>query len=329
MGCLSFFVIVAFVAAAVAIDRTMKARQRLDDLGARVATLEGALEQLSRRLSSISPPRTATAPPPLPAPAPAPAPPAAGSLQRQIPPREMPLQAPAPPAIRDAAPPVTPSPPHPPEHKRIPPVAPAPAGGGDEERAPDTPGPGLLARLDFERLVGVRMFSAVAGLALVVAAVLFLRYSIDQGWLGPPIRFAIGLFVGVGLLVLCEQRAARRYAVTANALDAAAVAVLFSTFYAAHALWDLVPALPTFGFLALVAALAVILSIRRDSQFIAVLGLLGGFATPAMLSTGENQPVQLFSYLLLLNVGLAWVAYRKAWPLLSWLTLGLTTIYQC
>ena len=58
-------------------------------------------------------------------------------------------------------------------------------------------------------------------------------------------------------------------------------------------------------------AVAVLLSIRRESLFIAVLGLLGGFATPALLSTGENRPIPLFAYLLLLNVGLAWVAYAK------------------
>ena len=85
--------------------------------------------------------------------------------------------------------------------------------------------------------------------------------------------------------------------VTANALDAAAIAILFATFFAAHALWDLIPALVTFGLLAAVTALAVLLSIRRESLFIAVLGLLGGFATPALLSTGENRPIPLFAYL--------------------------------
>ena len=74
--------------------------------------------------------------------------------------------------------------------------------------------------------------------------------------------------------------------------------------------------------------LAVLLSIRHDSLFIAVLGLLGGFATPALLSTGENQPIPLFMYLLLLNAGLAWVAFKKGWPILTILTLILTTIYQ-
>src|SRR5262249_56397059 len=100
------------------------------------------------------------------------------------------------------------------------------------------------------------------------------------------------------------------------------------TFCAGHALWNLIPAPAALGLLALVTAAAVMLSIRRDSLFIAVLGLLGGFATPALLSTGENRPIPLFAYLLMLNVGLAWVARRQRWWMLSTLTLGFTTFYQ-
>src|SRR5947207_11376956 len=80
--------------------------------------------------------------------------------------------------------------------------------------------------------------------------------------------------------------------------------------------------------MALVTAVAVGLSIHRDSIFIALLGLVGGFATPAMLSTGENRPFGLFGYLLLLNAGLAWVAYKKRWPLLSAFSLTFTVFYQ-
>ena len=186
----------------------------------------------------------------------------------------------------------------------------------------------LLEKVDWEQIVGVKLFSAVAAIALVLAAIFFLRYSLDRGWLAPIVRVAIGVVVGTALVVVCELRAAHRYRVTANALDAAAVAILFSTFFAAHALWNLIPSSVTFGLLALVTVLAVLLSIRHESLFIAMLGLVGGFATPALLSTGENRPIPLFAYLLLLNIGLAWVAVRKKWPVLTLVTLVLTTVYQ-
>jgi hypothetical protein len=193
---------------------------------------------------------------------------------------------------------------------------------------PPTPPEPPKPAFDWEGLVGVKLFSAIAGIALVFAAVYFLKYSVEHGWLQPPVRVVIGITVALSLLVVCELKAARRYPATANALDAAAISILFSTFFAAHALWNLIPSVVTFILLGVVTALAVMLSIRRESLFIAVLGLLGGFATPVLLSTGHNQPIPLFAYLTLLNIGLAWVAYRQTWPLLTTLTLVLTTLYQ-
>src|SRR5436190_5205387 len=214
----------------------------------------------------IEPPITTAPPPPVPvAPAPRPAPPQAAAVT-------------TPSTL--ASPPVPP----PPSRPR-PPIVPPP-------EPPEPPAPSW--KFDWERLVGVRLFSAVAGIALVFAAVLFLRYSLDQGWLQPPVRVVIGVLVSIALLVVCDLKVARKYAVTANAMDAAAIAILFATFFAARSQWHLISATTAFGLLALVTLVAVLLSIRRDSLFIAVLGLLGGFATPILLSSGENQPIPLF-----------------------------------
>jgi uncharacterized membrane protein len=234
------------------------------------------------------------------APAVAPSP-QAGPVSQPPPPR--PVQAPPPPRPVQAPPP-------PPRPAQPPPPPP---------RSPS---------FDWENVIGVKLFSWVAGIALVIAAVLFLRYSIERGWLAAPIRMAIGLATGVALLLLCELRLAQRYRVTANAMDGAAIAVLFATFFAGHAIWHLVPALATFALMALVTAVAVLLSIRRDSAFIALLGLAGGFATPALLSSGLDRPVGLFGYLLLLNAGLGWVARRRGWSVLTALSILLTAVYQ-
>jgi uncharacterized membrane protein len=207
-----------------------------------------------------------------------------------------------------AAPPPPPRPPSPP----------APPGRGGFE----------LPSIDWESFIGVKLFSWIAGIALALAGVFFLRYSIDHGWLSPAIRMSIGVLVGIALLGGSEVPAARRYGITVNALTGAGIAILFSTLFAAHALWHLIGATVTFALLVLVTATAVLLSIRRASIYIALLGLLGGFATPALVATGQNNPIGLFGYLMLLNAGLAWVAHRKRWPLLTALSLLFTTIYQ-
>src|SRR5258708_34593015 len=86
-------------------------------------------------------------------------------------------------------------------------------------------------------------------------------------------------------------------------MDAAGIAILFSPFFAATALWNLIGALPTFGLMAAVTAVAVALSIHHDSMFVALLGLVGGFATPALLSTGEDKPIGFFYYFLFFHPG--------------------------
>jgi hypothetical protein len=199
---------------------------------------------------------------------------------------------------------------------------------------PAPPSPSLPAVLppkpafDWESLVGVKLFSWIAGIALVFAAIFFLRYSVEHGWLGPPIQMAIGLVTGISLLVVCEWKVARRYSVTVDALDGAGIAILFATFFAANSRWELLGVLPTFGMMALVTVVAVLLSLLHNSVFVALLGLVGGFATPALLSTGEDRPIGLFAYLLMLNAGLAWVAYHKRWPHLTVLSTVFTTLYQ-
>ncbi len=234
-----------------------------------------------------------------------------------------PIAVPAPP-VAFAPPPIPPSQQ---TINAVAPPSPLEAGSAMREGAKDSSALAPAARMDWESFVGVKLFSWVAGIFLTIGAILFLRYSIDHGWLSEPVQMAIGIGVGSGLLVLCELRAARPYAVTANALDAAGLAILFATLFAAHARWGILGPASAFIALAAVAALAVTLAVRHESVFIAVLGLLGGFATPALLGTPEDRPLALFSYLLLLNAGLAWAAASRRWPLLPAASLSLTALY--
>jgi uncharacterized membrane protein len=316
----AFFLPLVLALVALSRARRLEAEltQELKELKESVESLRTRLYELKRETrappqapeaAQSSPPPVAFAPPartaapPVPEPSPAP------------PPSEAP--APQPPPVVPPAAPTSEATPPPREAPApfAPPAPPPPSGRGG--------GP-----IDWEGFVGVRLFSWIAAVFLTIGAVFFLRYSIEQGWLSAPVRMALGFLVGVGLLVACEWKAARRYPVTANALDGAGIAILFSTAFASHALWHLIGIVPAFALMALVTAVAVALSVRRDSVFIALLGLVGGFAAPALLSTGEDRPIGLFGYLLLLNGGLAWLAYRKRWAYLSVLSLVFTTLYQ-
>lgn len=175
--------------------------------------------------------------------------------------------------------------------------------------------------------VGIRFFSWIAAIALALAAVFLFKYAGGPPWLVPAARAALGVAAGVGLLIVSELGWAAKYRVTANATDAASIAILYSTFFAMNARWGVALWIALLGML-LVTVAAVALAIRRDSIFIAFLGLIGGFATAALLASGKNYPVAVFAYLLLLNGGIFWLAYRRRWPTLAALCVILTAFFE-
>ncbi len=208
-------------------------------------------------------------------------------------------------------------------------TAEAPAAESEAAPAPERP-PSPPTRIDWERWVGVRGAAVLGSAVLALAGFLFLKFSIEQGLIPPGVRVALGLLSGVGCLVGSEslRRRFNDYQATANALAGAGVVLLYAAVWAAGVLYALIPSGFAFGLMALVTVACGVLSWRYSSLVIAVLGLVGGFATPALLSTGQDSPIGLFGYLLLLNTGLLVLAARRRWPLLAGLSLALTVLYQ-
>ena len=95
-----------------------------------------------------------------------------------------------------------------------------------------------------------------------------------------------------------------------------------------HARWALVPLLIAVRGDAAVTLAAVCLATRRDSLFIAVLGLLGGFVTAYLLSSKAIYPLPVFAVSARAEHRHRRLAVRKGWWLLSALSIVLTAIYE-
>lgn len=165
--------------------------------------------------------------------------------------------------------------------------------------------------------ISVWFFSGIAAVVLLIAAVATYRGGVGS-WLG--------LAAGAALIIVGEFLGAK-YPITAKALDAAGIGVLYAAIYALHARGGL-PLLAAFAAMVAVTAAAVWLATRRDSLFIAVLGILGGFFTAYMLASEGDYPLPVFLYLLALTAGLAALAVRKGWWLLIALATVLTAVYE-
>ncbi len=162
-----------------------------------------------------------------------------------------------------------------------------------------------------EERIGARVFVWVGGVALALAGAFLVKYSIDAGLLGPGVRVLLGITLGIFLLAAGEFML-ERSTIVAQALSAGGAAFLFASLFVAVSLYDLLT--PTVGFavLAGVTAGAVGLSLRQG-PFVGLVGLAGGFLTPAIVGGEEPHPDVLFVYLFLLQLGTQVLSRRRAW----------------
>jgi uncharacterized membrane protein len=168
--------------------------------------------------------------------------------------------------------------------------------------------------INWEQFMGAKLFAWLGGLALFLGVAYFVKYSLDHGWIPDSVRVAIGFVFGAGLVVGGLKVSRQRYAITSQTLIAAGIVSLYAVTVACgkdH--FNFLPPTAMFLLMSLITATAFILAVRLEAQVVAILGILGGFLTPPLLSTGVDNPGGLFGYLALLDIGLVAVALHRRW----------------
>jgi uncharacterized membrane protein len=189
------------------------------------------------------------------------------------------------------------------------------------------PSPPAAPPINWEQWLGVKGAALLGGVFFALAGVLFFKYSIEHGLVSPTLRVVLGTLAGISALVASE-RLRRDYSFTANALAGGGIATLYAAFWAAKALYGLIGMELSFALMGLTTVVSCFLAIRQHSLLVAVLGLVGGFSTPLLLSSGSDRPFGLFGYLLLLDAGFLFVAYKRRWPVVAGLCLLGTAVLQ-
>jgi uncharacterized membrane protein len=304
----------------------LKLQQRVAELEQRVSMLERRLAQGAGEIApadeqSVStasaspalvihpaiqgapaaPTTPAAAPAPIPRPAQASAAAAAAAAARASVPAAPPLE-PAQPAPAPAAakPPVAvPAP------RRLPPPPPPAIPLRDRLPAP-------VANLIF----GGNMLVKLGVLILFLGLAFLLRYTAERVTVPIELRYAAVALVGAGLLALgwFLRRKRTGYALI---LQGAGIGVFYLTTLAAMKVHDLLPPTAGFAFLFGVAVLSAVLAVLQNAPMLAIVAALEGFAAPVLASTGQNRPVGLFTYLLVLDAGIVLIAWFKAWRVLN------------
>jgi len=180
--------------------------------------------------------------------------------------------------------------------------------------------------VSIEFAVATNWLLRIGVVIFVVGMGFFVKYSVDHGWLGPQARVALSSLIGCALLVAGIIAMTRRARLLGQGFAGGAFAILYFTTYACHGMYHLVSVYTAFALMAGVTVVAGTVAVRFDALLVAVLGILGGYATPIVLRTGVVNFFGLYTYLLALGIGVVGVAWYKRWHLLTYPALLATYV---
>lgn len=184
-------------------------------------------------------------------------------------------------------------------------------------RPPFNPKPESSRRKEnMEEFIGGNLANKIGIAVLVLGIAFFVKYAIDKDWINELGRVSIGLFCGA-LLIAIAHRTRKKYRAFSSVLVGGGLSVLYFSIAFAFHQYHLINQQAAFGIMVLTTAFAVVLSLYYNRQELAIIALLGGFATPFLASTGNDNYIALFTYLAILCAGMTALSWFRKWPAIN------------
>jgi uncharacterized membrane protein len=171
--------------------------------------------------------------------------------------------------------------------------------------------------IDWEAWLGARGLGWAAVVLLLLATAFFFRELFERNLIGPLGRVSIGLSIGCAACIAGYRQHRKGWPILSQMLTAAGIALIYLSTFASFGYYKLLDPNPAGVFLTLVIALAFGLALAYDARAIALMATIGGLLNPILLDTGEDRYVGLFTYLVILNAGVAGVLLVRRWRVLG------------
>ncbi len=178
---------------------------------------------------------------------------------------------------------------------------------------------------DTEAFIGGNLINKIGILILIIGLGLFVKYAIDNGYFPPIMRLSLSFLAGLTLVGI-GYRLKPKYKTYSAVLFSGGMVVLYFSAYSGHAYYDpiLIPRATAFILMVVFTVVTVLAAMIYNLQIIALLGLVGAYTVPLLLSDDSGNYKLFLSYIAIINTGVLLVAIRKNWRLTLYLAFTLT-----
>ncbi|HSW45619.1 MAG TPA: DUF2339 domain-containing protein, partial [Phycisphaerae bacterium] len=180
--------------------------------------------------------------------------------------------------------------------------------------------------VNWEAVIGANWLNRIGVLVLLLAGAFLAHLAWQRHWINPTAQTVFVFAVGVALLVAGEVFQRRNVLIFAQGLTSLGIFALYAGGFMGYHLHGLLSLNATFIAYTVITAIAFLLAARTNSIAVVLMGMLGGYLTPVILSTGQDAPIALFTYLLFLNAAIAATAIAKRWDFLQLIAFAATFI---
>ena len=190
--------------------------------------------------------------------------------------------------------------------------------------SPPSPSP---PKIGFEEKFGTRWVVWVGGVALALGGIFLVRYTIQQGLIGPGVRIFLGALLALALVAVGEwSRRTEKFSALPGVpsahipgtLTAAGTTVAYATVYAAYGLYGFLP--PAVAFILLGAvALVTLGAALLHGPALAGLGVIGAYLAPMLVASAKPDYWSLYIYIAVVNAAAFALARFRMW---RWLAIA-------
>lgn len=172
---------------------------------------------------------------------------------------------------------------------------------------------------EIEQFIGTNLINKIGMIVVIIGVGIGAKYAIDNNLISPLMRIVLGYLVG-GVLAVFAVRLKKRYFNFSAVLFSGAMAIFYFISFAAYTYYELFPYVVAFILMVLFTVATVALALYYDRQVIAHFGLAGAYIVPFLLYSPVSSTVVLFTYMVIINLGILYISTKKQWKPLNYVS---------
>ena len=168
------------------------------------------------------------------------------------------------------------------------------ASASKDKKEPVIEWPKLIKKEDWERFIGGNLFNKIGIAIILIGVFIGVKYSIEHDLISPTMRVILGYLVGAALFGV-GYYLKPKYEKFSAVLVSGAMAIFYFLTYVAYDFYQMYPIGVAFALMFFVTVATIWFALNYNQQIIALIGMVGGYAVPFLLSNGGGHVWVLLS----------------------------------